>query len=232
MCFKTTRFIRSVIRSHNASRIDYRQMCRLIDWSFRGGQARWALSPLMAIFRCSEWSFFNIYITDILLLSPHVATTCPPLSLTIQQPTTPPPPLPVTLPVHPCAILTPRRAYSPAAVSEQRTYYISHITSTPHQVLIYSRIKWSIWEWSVKDTTSKQCANPAPSGVRNFTSGNDIGKARLSTIVSKRYWGEPSRTSMPPSFFKSWIRLNAWLGVNTDQLSYSDRLPHACTLVR
>ena len=29
----------------------------------------------MTIFRCSEWSFFNIYIrpTDILLLSPHVA---------------------------------------------------------------------------------------------------------------------------------------------------------------
>ena len=24
-------------------------------------------------FRCSEWSFFNIYFTDILLLSPHVA---------------------------------------------------------------------------------------------------------------------------------------------------------------
>ena len=32
-------------------------------------------------FRCSEWSFFNIYITDILLLSPHVAITCPPLKL-------------------------------------------------------------------------------------------------------------------------------------------------------
>ena len=27
----------------------------------------------MATFRCSEWSFFNIYITDILLLSSHVA---------------------------------------------------------------------------------------------------------------------------------------------------------------
>ena len=38
-----------------------------------GGQAKWVLSPQMATFRCSEWSFFNIYITDILLLSPHVA---------------------------------------------------------------------------------------------------------------------------------------------------------------
>ena len=27
----------------------------------------------MATFRCSECSFFNIYITNILLLSPHVA---------------------------------------------------------------------------------------------------------------------------------------------------------------
>ena len=27
----------------------------------------------MAIFRCFEWSFFNIYITDNLLLSQHVA---------------------------------------------------------------------------------------------------------------------------------------------------------------
>ena len=30
----------------------------------------------MAIFKCSEWSFLNIYITDILFLSPH-ATCCP-----------------------------------------------------------------------------------------------------------------------------------------------------------
>ena len=29
--------------------------------------------------RCSEWSFLNIYITDIFLLSPHVATTWPSL---------------------------------------------------------------------------------------------------------------------------------------------------------
>ena len=31
----------------------------------RGGQAKGVLSPQMAIFRCSEWSFLNIYITDI-----------------------------------------------------------------------------------------------------------------------------------------------------------------------
>ena len=53
--------------------------CCIIDktrikmWKLRGGQAKWVLSPQMATFRCSEWSFFNIYITDILLLSPHVA---------------------------------------------------------------------------------------------------------------------------------------------------------------
>ena len=48
-------------------------------WHCRGGQAKWVLSPQMDTFRCSEWSFLNIYITDILLLSPHVATTCSPL---------------------------------------------------------------------------------------------------------------------------------------------------------
>ena len=41
----------------------------------------WAgeMSPVATngYFRCSEWSFLNIYITDILLLSPHVATWRP-----------------------------------------------------------------------------------------------------------------------------------------------------------
>ena len=39
----------------------------------RGGQAKWVLSPQMTTFRCSEWSFINIYITDILL--PHLLTS-------------------------------------------------------------------------------------------------------------------------------------------------------------
>ena len=47
--------------------------CRLrcLSSTVRGGQAKWVLSPQMdkPTFRCSEWSFLNIYITDILLLS-------------------------------------------------------------------------------------------------------------------------------------------------------------------
>ena len=39
----------------------------------RGGQVKWVLSPQMATLRCFQWSFFNIYIRNILLLSPHVA---------------------------------------------------------------------------------------------------------------------------------------------------------------
>ena len=35
-----------------------------------------------------------------------------------------------------------------------------------------------------KDTTSKQCPNPAPSGVQNCTAGSDIGKARLSNYCA------------------------------------------------
>ena len=37
----------------------------------------------MAIFRCSEWSFFNIYITYFCPVATcgDVATTCPPLKL-------------------------------------------------------------------------------------------------------------------------------------------------------
>ena len=48
------------------------------QWNFscnlsRCGQGKWVLSPQMATFRCSQWSFLNIYITNILLLSTHVA---------------------------------------------------------------------------------------------------------------------------------------------------------------
>ena len=40
---------------------------------YRGAQAKWAQSPQIATFRWSEWSIWNIYITDSLLLSPRVA---------------------------------------------------------------------------------------------------------------------------------------------------------------
>ena len=49
-----------------------RDVVPILVWC-RGGQVNWVLSPQMATFRCFEWSFFNIYITDILFLSPHVA---------------------------------------------------------------------------------------------------------------------------------------------------------------
>ena len=58
--------------AHTCRLTDYRQSSR---WSRnsnpRVGRRSGVMSPQLATFGCSEWSFFNIYITDILFLSPH-----------------------------------------------------------------------------------------------------------------------------------------------------------------
>ena len=64
----------------------------------------------------------------------------------------------VTGPVHLCAISTPRRAYSPAAVSAHWTYTLPSLS---YQVLIFTWAKWSIWGLSalLNEAILKQCTN-------------------------------------------------------------------------
>ena len=62
-------FVRTTNSCTNIITLQY----ELDIYILRGGQAKWVLSPQMATFSCFEWSFFIIYITAILLLSPHVA---------------------------------------------------------------------------------------------------------------------------------------------------------------
>ena len=62
----------------------------------------------------------------------------------------------VTGPAHSCAISTPQRAYSPAAVSAHWTYRTHCHLCLSDQVLNFTWVKWSIWGWSAlpKDTKS------------------------------------------------------------------------------
>ena len=43
----------------------------------KGGQEKEDQSQQISTFKCSEWSILKICIATILLLSPHVAITCP-----------------------------------------------------------------------------------------------------------------------------------------------------------
>ena len=69
---------------------------------------------------------------------------------------------------------------------------LNTLPSLSYQVLIFTKVKWSIWGWSAlpKDTTSRKWPkiergepkyfpeNPAQSRVRNRATGSDIGKAQ------------------------------------------------------
>ena len=104
-----------------------------------------------------------------------------------------------------------------------------------YQVLIFTRIKWSIRGWSVlpKDTPSLQCPkiereetwyfseNPAPSGIRNRTAGSDIGKAPRSNHCAmslSRYQKKYSNHTLVAMWVSAWAK---WIIYNCEYLQNS-----------
>ena len=103
-------------------------------------------------------------------------------SLMIQQPPLPPPPSPRSLYlfIHTCAILTPRRAYSSAAVSEQCRPYLSH-------GLHFHPIKYSFTPESSEAFEGKVPC-PKTQHRNNVPILHQLSGAGLKLHIRQRHW--------------------------------------------
>ena len=105
------------------------------------------------------------------------------------------------------------------------------VPSLFYQVLIFTWVRCNIWSTLPNDTILKQCPkmkwgetwyfskNPKPSGVRNRTSGSDIGRApRSSNCATSLPVFKWSIQMKRKKLTKTWMMISNWKNVHLHRL--------------